>query len=83
MVLPIWQIWLPGWWKLSWLTWMIFLADLVARTLYSYSARMVERLVADITASRGRAVYTGKGGDETDKFLQQLGAMAGQYRAPR
>ena len=57
--------------------------DLAAYMRQDAVHRMVERLVADITASRGRAVYTGKGGDETDKFLQQLGAMAGQYRAPR
>merc|ERR1712071_624786 len=30
--------------------------------------RMLERLSADITSSRGRAAYTGKGGDDTDKF---------------
>ena len=67
---------------------ILSLADSTARMVELFylilpPARMVERLVADITASRGRAVYTGKGGDETDKFLQQLSAMAGQYRAPR
>jgi len=45
-------------------------------------ARMVERLAADITAARGRAAYTGKGGDETDRFLAQLGALGAAYRAP-
>ena len=45
-------------------------------------ARMVERLAADITAARGRAAYTGKGGDETDRFLAQLATLATAYRAP-
>jgi len=45
--------------------------------------RMIEKLMYDITASRGRPVYTGKGGDETDKFLGQLADMARRYRAPK
>jgi hypothetical protein len=44
--------------------------------------KMLERLMADIASSRGRAAYTGKGGDETDRFLAQLGAVAARYRAP-
>ena len=46
-------------------------------------SRMLERLSADITSSRGRAAYTGKGGDDTDKFLQHLATLAAGYKAPK
>merc|ERR1719341_1910770 len=36
-----------------------------------------------INANKGRAAYTGKGGDETDKFIASLSAMTQKYKAPK
>jgi len=49
---------------------------------YNAVHKMLERLMGDITASRGRALYTGKGGDQTDQFLKELAGLASMYRAP-
>jgi len=37
----------------------------------------------EVKVNKGRAVYTGKGGDQTDVFLQQLDVMCQKYRAPK
>ena len=46
-------------------------------------AKMIKKLMSDITACRGRPAYTGKGGDETDKFLVQLSDLVKKYNAPK
>ena len=44
---------------------------------------MITKLMDDINANKGRAAYTGKGGDETDRFLASLAAMLQKYKAPK
>jgi hypothetical protein len=44
---------------------------------------MIEMLAEEVTANKGRAAYTGKGGDETDKFLFNLSQLQKKYRSPR
>jgi len=44
---------------------------------------MVVKLMEDINANKGRAAYTGKGGDETDKFLAHLASLTQKYKAPK
>jgi len=58
-------------------------SDLAGYMRHDAVHKMIGKLICDITASRGRPVYTGKGGDETDKFLGQLSEMAKKFRAPK
>merc|ERR1711970_1608981 len=50
---------------------------------YDAINKMIVKLMEDINANKGRAAYTGKGGDETDKFLASLAAMTQKYKAPK
>jgi len=57
--------------------------DLAGFMRYDSIQRMIEEYIESTTLSRGRAVYLGKGGDETDLLLGQLTTMAKKYRAPK
>lgn len=46
----------------------------------SWSHPSTRRLIC---LSVGRAAYTGKGGDETDRFLAQLALLKQKYKSPR
>ena len=37
----------------------------------------------DVNANKGRAAYSGKGADETDKFLGQMAALKQKYTVPK
>jgi len=47
---------------------------------YDAIYKMLMKVIQDINANRGRTGYTGKGGDETDKFLMQLNALMQKYK---
>merc|ERR1711962_398838 len=57
--------------------------DLAGFMRYDSIQRMIEEYIESTTLSRGRAVYLGKGGDQTDLLLGQLTNMAKKYRAPK
>ena len=42
---------------------------------------MIAKVVEEITSNKGRqSAYTGKGADETDKFLSQLQGLQQTYK---
>merc|ERR1711864_57474 len=45
--------------------------------------KMITKFTADMQENKGRAAYTGKGGDDTDRFLVQLAEMGRKYKSPR
>jgi len=58
-------------------------SELAGYLRYDAINKMIVKLMDDINANKGRAAYTGKGGDETDKFLASLAAMTQKYKAPK
>ncbi|CAN0550648.1 unnamed protein product, partial [Ectocarpus sp. 8 AP-2014] len=58
-------------------------SELAGYLRYDAINKMIVKLMEDINANKGRAAYTGKGGDETDKFLASLAAMTQKYKAPK
>jgi len=45
--------------------------------------KMIETMIEELRVNKGRPGYTGKGGDQTDIFLQFLTEMSLKYRAPK
>jgi len=45
--------------------------------------QMIEKFTVDVQENKGRAVYSGKGGDDTDRFLLELAEMKRKYKSPR
>merc|ERR1712142_955668 len=58
-------------------------SELAGYLRYDAINKMITKLMDDINANKGRAAYTGKGGDETDRFLASLAAMLQKYKAPK
>merc|ERR1712098_832982 len=58
-------------------------SELAGYLRYDAINKMIVKLMDDINANKGRVAYTGKGGDETDKFLASLAAMTQKYKAPK
>jgi hypothetical protein len=58
-------------------------SELAGYLRYDAINKMIEMLAEEVTANKGRAAYTGKGGDETDKFLFNLSQLQKKYRSPR
>ena len=44
---------------------------------------MLVKHMEDVNANKGRAAYSGKGADETDKFLGQMAALKQKYTVPK
>jgi len=57
--------------------------ELAGYLRYDAINKMIGMLAEEITVNKGRAAYAGKGGDETDKFLNNLQTMQKKYRSPR
>jgi len=57
--------------------------ELAGYLRYEAINKMLQKLMEEVKVNKGRAVYTGKGGDQTDVFLQQLEVMCQKYRAPK
>lgn len=57
--------------------------ELAGYLRYDAIDKMISMLSEEVTANKGRAAYTGKGGDETDKFLTKLATLQQKYRSPR
>merc|ERR1712126_379122 len=57
--------------------------ELAGYLRYDAINKMITKLMEDINANKGRAVYTGKGGDETDRFLGSLASMLQKFKAPK
>jgi len=45
--------------------------------------QMINKFTIDVQENKGRAVYTGKGGDDTDRFLLELATMKTKYKSAR
>jgi len=58
-------------------------SELAGYLRYDAINKMIVKLMEDINANKGRAAYTGKGGDETDKFLAHLATLVQKYKAPK
>lgn len=56
--------------------------ELAAYLRYDAIYKMITKVVEDISANRGRTGYTGKGGDDSDRFLVQLSELQQKYKAP-
>ena len=50
---------------------------------YDAINKMLVRHMEDVNANKGRAAYSGKGADETDKFLGQMAALRQKYTVPK
>jgi len=57
--------------------------ELAGYLRYEAINKMLNHLMEELKVNKGRAGYTGKGGDETDRFLQNLELMSQKYRAPK
>jgi len=57
--------------------------ELAGYLRYEAINKMIETMTEEMRVNKGRPGYTGKGGDQTDVFLQQLGLMSQKYRAPK
>jgi len=56
--------------------------ELAGYLRYDAIYKMISKVIDDVNANRGRNAYTGKGGDETDRFLAHLAELQQQYKAP-
>jgi len=57
--------------------------DLAGYLRYDAINKMIGMLAEEITVNKGRAAYTGKGGDMTDTFLKNLEELQKKYKSPR
>jgi len=57
--------------------------ELAGYLRYDAINKMIAMLSEEVTVNKGRAHYTGKGGDETDRFLANLSELQKKYRSPR
>merc|ERR1719158_2051436 len=57
--------------------------ELAGYLRYDAINKMITMLAEEVTVNKGRAAYTGKGGDETDRFLASLSELQKKYRSPR
>eukprot|EP00088_Acartia_fossae_P059657 TRINITY_DN7102_c0_g1_i2.p1 TRINITY_DN7102_c0_g1~~TRINITY_DN7102_c0_g1_i2.p1 ORF type:complete len:813 (-),score=304.37 TRINITY_DN7102_c0_g1_i2:88-2526(-) len=56
--------------------------DLSCFLRYDAIYKMMDKVKEEISNAKGRAGYTGKGGDEGDKFIMQLSEEQKKYKAP-
>ena len=59
-------------------------SELAGMLRYDAISKMITQVVDEINVNKGRtAAYTGKGGDDTDKFLVSLENLLQKYKAPK
>jgi len=56
--------------------------ELTSYLRYDAIYKMVSKVIEDINSNRGRTGYTGKGGDELDRFLVNLSELQKGYKTP-
>jgi len=57
--------------------------ELAGYLRYDAINKILTKIMEDISVNQGRSAYTGKGADETDKFLGQLAAMKQKFTVPK
>jgi len=59
-------------------------SELTGFLRYDAVAKMISKVMEEINVNKGRtSAYTGKGGDDTDKFLANLTTLLQKYKAPK
>jgi len=57
--------------------------ELAGYLRYDAINKILAKLMEDISVNQGRSAYTGKGADETDKFLGELAALRQKFTVPK